>query len=168
MCACAWGDQDRDAILTWLSCLQLKEIKNKKVRAFYEAQNARLNDWLEVDGIVMAMADDVLDSMDPDADNDGLYERVGGLQEQEGNIAALLPEEVQQQRQRAERKAKWAININVIANILLLLAKVCFHNYPTIEGKRTLTCCRSSRHSTPPPSPSSPPSSTQPSTSCAH
>lgn len=99
-------------------------MKNKKLRAFYEAQNARLNDWLEVDAIVMEMADDVLDSMNPDADNDGVRERRGGLQEFEGNIASLLPEDEQQRRQKAERNARWAININVLANIVLLVAKV--------------------------------------------
>ncbi|KAJ9630717.1 hypothetical protein H2203_001241 [Taxawa tesnikishii (nom. ined.)] len=103
---------------------ELKQMKNKKLRAFYEAQNARLNDWLEVDAIVMEMADDVLDSMNPDADNDGVRERRGGLQEFEGNIASLLPEDEQQRRQKAERNARWAININVLANIVLLVAKV--------------------------------------------
>ena len=44
---------------------ELKDIKDKKVRAFYEQQNERLNDWLEVDTLVMSMADDVLDSMNP-------------------------------------------------------------------------------------------------------
>lgn len=45
---------------------ELKAIKKKPVRKFYEAQNQRLNDWLEVDAIVMAIADDVLESMQPD------------------------------------------------------------------------------------------------------
>merc|ERR1719301_418068 len=49
----------------------LKAIDNKKIRAFYEAQNQRLNEWLEVDAVVMAVADDVLESMDPDPDHDG-------------------------------------------------------------------------------------------------
>lgn len=43
----------------------LNEIKDKKIRAFYETQNESLNDWLEVDTLVMSMADDVLDSMHP-------------------------------------------------------------------------------------------------------
>ncbi|KAK3052047.1 hypothetical protein LTS18_012339, partial [Coniosporium uncinatum] len=34
---------------------ELKEIKNKKIRKFYEHQNHRLNDWLEVDTLVQAM-----------------------------------------------------------------------------------------------------------------
>jgi hypothetical protein len=45
---------------------QLKKIKNKQVRKFYEDQNERLNDWMEVDTIIMAVADDVIDSMNPD------------------------------------------------------------------------------------------------------
>ncbi|KAL9119651.1 MAG: hypothetical protein Q9187_003792 [Circinaria calcarea] len=51
---------------------ELKDIKDKKVRHFYEEQNGRLNDWLEVDTLVMSMADDILDSMNPDRDHDGI------------------------------------------------------------------------------------------------
>ena len=103
---------------------ELKHIKNKKVRAFYEAQNERLNDWLEMDAIVMAVADDVLESMDPDPDNDGHRERSGGIQEVSGNIQELLPEEEREKRRKANKRAKWAININVIANIVLLAGKL--------------------------------------------
>ena len=57
---------DRDELEQFRkSQVELKEIKNKKLRAFYEEQNERLNDWLEVDTLVMSMADDVLDSMNP-------------------------------------------------------------------------------------------------------
>ncbi|EME85365.1 uncharacterized protein MYCFIDRAFT_186010 [Pseudocercospora fijiensis CIRAD86] len=103
---------------------ELKEIKNKKVRKFYERQNTRLNDWLEVDTIVMAIADDVLESMDPDPDHDGDQERHGGLQITSGNIYDHLPKEEKERRSKAEWKAKWAININVLANILLLIGKI--------------------------------------------
>ncbi len=44
---------------------ELGEIKDKKIRAFYAQQNESLNDWLEVDTLVMSMANDVLDSMNP-------------------------------------------------------------------------------------------------------
>ena len=103
---------------------ELKQIKNKKVRAFYEAQNDRLNDWLEVDAVVMAVADDVLESMDPDPDHDGHHERAGGIQAVAGNIGKLLPEDEQEKRRVANKKAKWAININVIANVILLTGKI--------------------------------------------
>ncbi|KAF2154752.1 hypothetical protein K461DRAFT_311154 [Myriangium duriaei CBS 260.36] len=103
---------------------EIKSIENKGVRAFYEAQNERLNDWFEVDHLVMALADDVLDSMNPDADEDGENEREGGLQHMQGNIWEFLPEDVKKEREKGEKKAKWAININVIANILLLVAKI--------------------------------------------
>ena len=57
---------DRDGLEKYRkSQHELQEIKNKKVRAFYEQQNDRLNDWLEVDTLVTSMADDVLDSMNP-------------------------------------------------------------------------------------------------------
>lgn len=86
---------------------ELKAIKNKKVRKFYSEQNDRLNDWLEVDAIVMAVADDVLESMDPDPDNDGTRERGGGIQDVAGNIYELLPEEEKEKRAKAEKRAKW-------------------------------------------------------------
>ncbi|CAM1511945.1 Fc.00g094580.m01.CDS01 [Cosmosporella sp. VM-42] len=101
----------------------LKAIKNKKVRRFYELQNERLNDWLEVDAVVMAIANDVLESMNPDPDHDGDQERGGGIQRVEGNIGELLPEEEKTRRRRASHRAKWAININVVANVLLLIGK---------------------------------------------
>lgn len=116
---------DRDSLEKFrVSDDQLKDMNNKGVRAFYEAQNERLNDWLEVDALVTALADDVLDSMMPDTDQDGHNEREGGLQRLEGNIWEFLPEEEKEKRARGEKKARWAININVIANILLLAAKV--------------------------------------------
>jgi cation diffusion facilitator family transporter len=103
---------------------ELKEMKNKGLRKFYEEQNQRLNDWLEVDAIVMAVADDVLESMDPDPDRDGVDERHGGIQDVSGHIHQLLPQEEQEKREKAEKKARWAININVIANVILLIGKI--------------------------------------------
>jgi hypothetical protein len=50
----------------------LKKIRNKKHRKFYEEQNEKLDDWLEVDAIVTALADDVLESFNPDPDYDGI------------------------------------------------------------------------------------------------
>ena len=106
-----------------MSRTQLKKIKDKKIRKFYEKQNAALNDWAEVDTIVLAMADEVLDSMNTDADHDGIHERVGRLQHVEEHIDALLPEDVRASRAKADRNARWAVNINVIANVILLVAK---------------------------------------------
>ncbi|KAH8173652.1 cation efflux family protein [Sarocladium implicatum] len=102
---------------------EIKEMKNKGMREFYEDQNCRLNDWLEVDAVIMAIADDVLESMNPDPDHDGENERGGELQRVAGAIGQLLPEEEQERRQKAARKAKIAINCNVVANILLLVGK---------------------------------------------
>ena len=94
------------------SISELKGIKDKKVRAFYEQQNERLNDWLEVDTLVMSMADDVLDSMNPrDADGDGVAELGGMLKTTKGDIDPLLPEDERERRKTGEKRAKWAINV---------------------------------------------------------
>ena len=91
---------------------ELKEIKDKKVRAFYEEQNERLNDWLEVDTLVMSMADDLLDSMNPqDADGDGVAEIGGALKSTKGDIDPLLPDDERERRRTGEKRAKWAINV---------------------------------------------------------
>lgn len=103
---------------------ELRGIKSRAVREFYSRQNDRLNDWLEVDAVVMALADDVLESMDPDPDHDGDMERRGGLQHVRGNIRELLPEEERGRRAKEGRRARWAININVVANVLLLAGKI--------------------------------------------
>ncbi|KAK7413765.1 hypothetical protein QQX98_007332 [Neonectria punicea] len=101
----------------------LRDMTNKKLRAFYTAQNERLNDWLVVDAAVVAIAEEVLLSMDPDPDHDGDQERTGGIQRVAGNIGELLPEEEKAKRRKAKRRAKLAINVNVVANILLLVGK---------------------------------------------
>ncbi|KAI4284376.1 MAG: hypothetical protein L6R35_004929 [Caloplaca aegaea] len=106
------------------SAEEIKGIKKKSIRQFYEEQNERLNDWLEVDTIVMSIADEVLDSMNPqDLDGDGVAERQGLLHHTGERIHEFLPEDEREKRRKAERNAKWAININVIANVLLLAAK---------------------------------------------
>ncbi|KAI4220996.1 MAG: hypothetical protein L6R36_007210 [Xanthoria steineri] len=107
-----------------MSAEDIKELKNKKVRKFYENQNERLNDWLEVDTVVMSIADDVLDSMNPqDLDGDGIAERRGVLHDTGDRIHEMLPDDERERRRKADRNAKWAININVIANVILLVAK---------------------------------------------
>ncbi|EXJ78944.1 hypothetical protein A1O3_08444 [Capronia epimyces CBS 606.96] len=102
---------------------ELKAIKNKKLRHFYQSQNATLNAWAEVDTIVLAVADEVMESMNTDADHDGIREREGRLQHVEEHVEEMLPYKVQEERRKAARRARWAININVIANIILLVAK---------------------------------------------
>lgn len=64
-----------------------------------------------------------MDSMDPDPDQDGHRERGGRLQTVEGRIEEMLPGNLQTDRRKAKRRATWAINVNVIANIILLAAK---------------------------------------------
>jgi len=103
---------------------QLKAIHNKKIRSFYEEQNRRLDDWLEVDSIVSTVADDVLDSMNPqDLDHDGIAEERGPLFNSEEHVEGFLPESEREKRRKSARHVKWAININVFVNILLLAAK---------------------------------------------
>lgn len=108
---------DRDELEKYRkSVSELKEIKDKKVRAFYDQQNESLNDWLEVDTLVMSMADDVLDSMNPqDADGDGVAEIGGMLKSTKGDIDPLLPEDERERRKTGERKVKWAINVRSCA-----------------------------------------------------
>jgi hypothetical protein len=101
----------------------LKQIP-KRIRRFYEEQNQHLDDWLEVNAIVTALADDILESFDPRDDNgDGIAEGGGALQDTQGFVEPFLPDEEQEKRQKARKSATRAININVIANILLLIAK---------------------------------------------
>ncbi|PVI02753.1 hypothetical protein DM02DRAFT_717216 [Periconia macrospinosa] len=103
---------------------ELKAIHNKKLRAFYEEQNHKLDDWLEVDAVVSALADDVLDSMAPqDLDHDGVAEDRGPLGISEESVECFLPEDEREKRRKSARHVKWAININVLVNILLLAAK---------------------------------------------
>jgi divalent metal cation (Fe/Co/Zn/Cd) transporter len=105
------------------SSFQIKKIKDKKIRQFYEKQNAVLNEWAEVDTIVLAMADEVMDSMNTDVDHDGIADWEGRLQNVEEHLDALLPTDVREQRARDEKKAQWAITINVLANVALLVFK---------------------------------------------
>ncbi|KAK0736600.1 hypothetical protein B0T21DRAFT_333101 [Apiosordaria backusii] len=103
---------------------ELKKIKNEKIRSFYEAQNETLDAWLEVDALVYAVADDVIDSMNPDADGDGIPERRMPLQDSRGAIDCFLPADHREKRAREERHARWAINVNLLANIFMLAAKL--------------------------------------------
>lgn len=95
---------------------QLKTIKNKKVRSFYEEQNTRLDDWLEVDMIVSSLADDVLDSMHPrDTDGDGVVEERGPLGNSGEALEPFLPDEERERRAKSAKRVRWAINVSVIA-----------------------------------------------------
>jgi len=102
----------------------LKAIRSKKVRAFYEEQNRRIDDWAEVDMVVSSLADDVLDSMHPrDTDGDGVAEDRGPLGTSGEDLEPFLPDEERDKRRKSAKHVRWAININVIVNVLLLGAK---------------------------------------------
>jgi hypothetical protein len=74
---------------------QLKNMNNKKLRKFYERQNERLDDWMEVNVIVKALSDDILESFDPRDDNgDGIAEGGGALQNTQGCVEPFLPDEM--------------------------------------------------------------------------
>lgn len=90
---------------------ELKDIKSKRIRNFYEMQNERLDAWLEVDTIVMSMAEDILESMNPDRDRDGIAERNGALQGAGGRLDELLPKDAREERLQGEKNARWAINV---------------------------------------------------------
>lgn len=104
---------DRDGLERFRKSVEeIEAMKNKKIKKFYEHQNDSLNDWLEVDTLVMNMADGILDSMNPrDLDQDGVAEAGGALKQTGGDIAPLLPEDEREKRRKGERNAKWAINV---------------------------------------------------------
>ena len=93
----------------------LEKIKNKKVREFYERQNDKINDWAEVDTLVIELSDDVVDSFNPDADHDGIVERRGPLQRTAGDLESFLPEDERQKRKANAKKAKWAVNVSFMS-----------------------------------------------------
>lgn len=92
---------------------QLKSIKDKSIRHFYEDQNETLDDWLEVDSVVRSIADDILESFDPDRDHDGLREHAGNLQLQNEDVEAFLPQQEINNRRKSERNARRAINVSL-------------------------------------------------------
>ena len=87
---------------------ELEKMKTGLCR-FYEAQNEKLNDWLEVDALVYALADDVLDSMDTVLKNDGAADQRGPLQGTGGELDGFLPENEKKKRRQDAKTAKWAI-----------------------------------------------------------
>ena len=92
--------------------LQLKQIKDKKIRKYYEDQNEQLNQWLEVDTLVRHLADDVLESFDPhDDDNDGLPDSTV-LNRNNNDVEAFLPQDEQEKRQKSKKYNWWAINVS--------------------------------------------------------
>lgn len=92
---------------------ELKDIKDKKIRHFYEGQNETLDDWLEIDSVVRSIADDILESFDPDRDHDGHREHAGNLQLQNEDVEAFLPQQEIDHRRKAERNARRAINVSL-------------------------------------------------------
>jgi len=111
-----WVEVSRLGIPSDDRCLQLKAMKNKKMRRFYEDQNERLNDWLEVDTLVKTMSDEIVKSFDPqDADGDGVVEHHSALKMNGEDIETLLPEDERETRRIGKRNAKWAINVRMPA-----------------------------------------------------
>lgn len=92
---------------------ELKSIKNEHVRAYYEAQNQKLNDWAEVDSLVWSLADDVVDSTNPDADHDGIIDRSTPLNLSDNDLEAFLPPEERERRAKSNRTALLALNVRL-------------------------------------------------------
>jgi hypothetical protein len=79
---------------------------------------------MEVNAVLKALSNDILEIFDPRDDNgDGIAEGGGALHDTQGCVEPFLPDEEQERRRVARQNAKWAININVVANIILLIAK---------------------------------------------
>lgn len=93
---------------------ELKSIKNKRVRDYYKAQNQKLNDWAEVDSLVWSLADDVVDSTNPDADHDGIVDENTPLKLTGDDLEAFLPPEEREKRARNNRVARRALNVSWI------------------------------------------------------
>lgn len=102
---------------------------NKKLRAFYEEQNRRIDDWLEVDMVVSSLADDILDSMNPvDTDHDGVAEDRGPLGISGESLEPFLPEDERERRRTTAKHVRWAINVSRASRLAY---------------SRKLICCRS-------------------------
>jgi hypothetical protein len=99
----------------------LKSQKNNTIRRFYEGQNEALNDWLEVDTAVRSIADDILESFDPDRDHDGIQEGTGALQAEGEDVEAFLPEEEREKRRKENKRAKLAINVGWLSSDVRIL-----------------------------------------------
>lgn len=68
--------------------------------------------------VVKSVADDVIDSMDPqDLDHDGVAEDRGPLGGSGENVECFLPQDEREKRRKALRNAKWAINVSVYYNL---------------------------------------------------
>lgn len=91
---------------------ELKSICNTRVRAYYEAQNQKLNDWAEVDSLVCSLADDIIDSTNPDADHDGIIDSNAPLYSVDHDLEAFLPDEERAKRHQNSRVAQRALNVN--------------------------------------------------------
>lgn len=91
---------------------ELRAFKNKRVRAFYEAQNQKLDDWAEVDSLVESLADDVVDSTDPDADLDGDVDTDTPLYRTNHDLETYLPPEQRERRARSRQIARRALNVS--------------------------------------------------------
>lgn len=102
---------------------ELKQLKDKKIKAYYERLNQRVDEYIEVDTIVEAMAEQIIDSMNPDIDHDGVIDHMGGLQNVNYRVEEMLPDEIQMQRRKDKKTSKRAINVNVAANVVLVAAK---------------------------------------------
>lgn len=90
---------------------EIQKILNTRVRAYYEAQNQKLNDWAEVDSLVWSLADDIIDSTNPDADHDGIVNSDTPLYSTDHNLEAFLPGDERTKRYSNARVARRALRV---------------------------------------------------------
>jgi hypothetical protein len=63
--------------------------------------------------VVSSLADDIVDSMNPqDPDHDGVAEDRGPLGNSGGDLEPFLPEEERERRRKSAKHVKWAINVS--------------------------------------------------------
>ncbi|KAJ6466390.1 cation efflux family-domain-containing protein [Mycena sanguinolenta] len=102
----------------------LKSLKNRKLREYYERQNAILDGFKEVEEVLTStLADKIMDTFShpPISDGPSVMSPTAADQDQ-AERQPLLPSTETKEMKR-ERMDKIALNVNILVNILLLSGK---------------------------------------------
>lgn len=101
---------------------ELKSVKNRAVREFYERQNEILDGFLEVEEVLTStLPAKIIDTFTGPPISDGLSV-VSPIDEDQAERQPLLPAS-QTREEKRERADKIALNVNIVVNILLLGSK---------------------------------------------